>query len=123
MQQQQHSDSIPIDPALAMYPPYYSFQQQLAQPMVPHHMQLTASLSSPSSQGSDTMGTPPLEQYSLHGMNANGKRPPSSLADDSRKKARKDEDGEGPSTEKDEVKAKPTRGSRYVSAKSTVKPS
>ena len=48
--------------------------------------------------------------------NGNGKRPGSALANsDGRKKARNDEDGEGnsPGTEKgEEVKAKPTRGSR-----------
>jgi len=45
----------------------------------------------------------------------NGKRPaPSSAMVDNRKKARKDEGSEAgsPMAEKDEVKAKPTRGSR-----------
>lgn len=118
MQQQQHSDSIPIDPALSMYPsPYYSFQHQPA-PMIPQHMQLTASLSSPSSQGSDTVDTPPMEQYSLHGTNSNGKRAQLEIPHDSRKKSRKDEEGEGASTSHDkgdEVKTKPTRGSRWAS--------
>ena len=115
MQPQQHSDGIPIDPALSMYSnPYYPFQQA-PQSMVPQHL-MTASLSSPSSQGSETMGTPPMEQYQLHGMNINGKRPSSSMTDDSRKKSRKEEEGEGASVtnDKEEVKAKPTRGSRSV---------
>ncbi|KAI0693326.1 fungal-specific transcription factor domain-containing protein [Cytidiella melzeri] len=114
MQQPQHPDSIPIDPALSMYPsPYYSFQQHSGS-MLPQHLQLTASLDSPSSQGSDTVGTPPLDQF-MHGTNGNGKRPPSGMANDNRKKSRKDDDGEGPSslTDKgDEIKTKPTRGSR-----------
>ena len=117
MQQPQHPDSIPIDPALSMYPsPYYSFQQQQQASMLPQHLQLTASLDSPSSQGSDTVGTPPLDQF-MHGTNNNGKRPPSDLGSDSRKKSRKDDDAEGVgmSTDKgDEVKTKPTRGSRYA---------
>ena len=115
MQPQQHHDSIPIDPALSMYQnAYYPFQQQAPPPM--SHPLMTASLSSPSSQGSETMGTPPMEQYQLHGMNLNGKRPSSSMTDDSRKKSRKEDEGEGPSmsNDKEEVKAKPTRGSRYV---------
>lgn len=65
------------------------------------------------------MGTPPTETISFSSSNANGKRPSSSLANgtpnDSRKKQRKDDDDEGasPSAEKgEEVKAKPTRGSR-----------
>lgn len=119
MQQPQHPDSIPIDPALSMYSaPYYSYQQQQAT-MLPQHLQLTASLDSPSSQGSDTVGTPPLDQY-MHGTNSNGKRPPSDLSGDSRKKSRKDDDVDGASTSNDkgdEVKTKPTRGSRYVSAR------
>jgi hypothetical protein len=116
MQPQPHPDSIPIDPALSMYSSTYYTYQQHPPPMMPQHHLMTASLSSPSSQGSETMGTPPMEQYSLHGTNSNGKRPSSSMTDDSRKKARKDDDGEGPnaSAEKDEVKAKPTRGSRSV---------
>ncbi|KAI0345094.1 hypothetical protein BDW22DRAFT_1405901 [Trametopsis cervina] len=82
--------------------------------MLPQHLQLTASLDSPSSQGSDTVGTPPLDQYT-HSTNSNGKRPPTDMVIDSRKKSRKDDDGEGPSTSTDkgeEVKTKPTRGSR-----------
>lgn len=119
MQPQQHPDSIPIDPALSMYSSaYYSYQHQQPPPMLPQHL-MTASLSSPSSQGSETMGTPPMEQYSLHGTNGNGKRPSSSMTDDSRKKSRKEEEGDGPSmsNDKDEVKAKPTRGSRSVDSK------
>ncbi|GJE87047.1 Zn(II)2Cys6 transcription factor [Phanerochaete sordida] len=113
MQPQPHHDQIPIDPALSMYSnSYYSYQQP-PPPMVPQHL-MTASLSSPSSQGSEAMGTPPMEQYQLHGVNGNGKRPSSSMTDDSRKKSRKDDDLDGPGTsnDKDEVKTKPTRGSR-----------
>lgn len=111
------SPSIPLDPALALYPPpYYPYQQQH---MTPQHLTLPTSLSSPSSQGSDTLGTPPVEAMSFptH-QNLNGKRPASALGStDSRKKARKDDDGDAqsPATEKgEEPKAKPTRGSRYV---------
>lgn len=115
MQQPQHPDSIPIDPSLSMYSPsYYPFQQHSAS-ILPQHLQLTASLDSPSSQGSDTVGSPPLDQY-IQGTNGNGKRPPSDMANDSRKKSRKDDDGEGPSASSDkgdETKTKPTRGSRY----------
>ncbi|KAL4244821.1 Protease transcriptional activator prtT [Abortiporus biennis] len=112
------SSPIPIDPALALYPPpYYSYQQQQPQHLAPQHLTLPSSLSSPSSQGSDTIGTPPMDPMSFGSApNMNGKRPASALANnDSRKKARNDEDGEGqsPGTEKgEEVKAKPTRGSR-----------
>ena len=76
--------------------------------------------SSPSSQGSDTIGTPPTKimMYPASSSNANGKRPSSSNNMDSRKKARKDDDSEtqSPVEEKEEVKAKPTGGSWYVLA-------
>ena len=89
------SPSIPIDPALTLYPPYYShFQPQ-------HHLALP-NYSSPSSAGSDTLGTPPTEHIPIF------KRPPSVVsANDpsTRKKPRKDDDH-------DEPKPKPTRGSR-----------
>jgi hypothetical protein len=58
-----------------------------------------------------------------HASNGNGKRPSSSLTPvsggNSRKKARKDDDddddgSQSPTADKDEVKAKSTRGSRYV---------
>lgn len=112
-----------LDPAMAMYNVngYYSPYQQQQQPH-PHMMQqlnMTASLSSPSSHGSEMgAGTPPLEQYSLGGTNGNGKRPASSMSDESRKKSRKDEDEPAsPSEAKaEEVKTKPTRGSRCVLA-------
>ena len=113
--QQPPPNDLALDPALAMYGGYYPYQQQSAAHILPPHLNMTASLSSPSSHGSEMAGTPPTEQYSLNGTNSNGKRPPSSLDEDSRKKLRKDDDGEpgSPSTEKaDEVKAKPTRGSR-----------
>ncbi|GLB34598.1 putative fungal specific transcription factor [Lyophyllum shimeji] len=108
------SPSIPIDPALALYPPYY---QQYSQPPqhLPQHLSLP-NYSSPSSQGSDTLGTPPTEHmYPPSSSNLNGKRPASSISnDDSRKKPRKDDasDSQSPTAEKEEPKPKPTRGSR-----------
>ncbi|KAF8163657.1 fungal-specific transcription factor domain-containing protein [Crassisporium funariophilum] len=112
------SPSIPIDPALALYPPYYSsYQQHPAH--IPQHLSLPPNYSSPSSQGSDTIGTPPTEHmYPSSSSNLNGKRPSSSISNgnmnDSRKKARKDDESDvhSPGVEKEEVKAKPTRGSR-----------
>ncbi|KAF7440277.1 hypothetical protein PC9H_000621 [Pleurotus ostreatus] len=107
------SPSIPIDPALALYPPYYSYQQQAQH--IPHHLSLPPNYSSPSSNGSDTIGTPPIEHMSFS-SNGNGKRPASAAAsNDSRKKVRKDDDldvARSPTIEKEEPKAKPTRGSR-----------
>lgn len=118
------SPSIPIDPSLALYPPqYYSYAPQQPQPHIPHQqVAIPVSLSSPSSNGSDTIGTPPVENMAYPiPHNLNGKRPASSLASDhttdSRKKARTDDNGEGPSdspAKTEEVKAKPTRGSRWV---------
>ena len=113
------SPGIPIDPALALYPPYYSTYHP---PHIPQHLSLPPNYSSPSSQGSDTIGTPPTEHmYPSSSSNLNGKRPSSSVSNstmnDSRKKARKDEGSEAahsPMAEKEEVKAKPTRGSRRV---------
>ncbi|KAF9227599.1 hypothetical protein BS17DRAFT_856106 [Gyrodon lividus] len=108
-----------IDPALSLYSPYYSYQQQQQpQQQMAHHLALPHNLSSPSSQGSDTIGTPPTENMSYSSSNANGKRPPSSLigglGDSGRKKARTDEptDVPSPTTEKEEPKPKSTRGSR-----------
>ena len=118
------SPNIPIDPSLALYPPqYYQYAPQQPQQHMQHQqVTIPVSLSSPSSNGSDTLGTPPVENLAYpipHNMN--GKRPASSLASDhttdSRKKARTDDNGEGPSeapAKTEEVKAKPTRGSRYV---------
>ena len=112
------SPPIQIDPALALYPPYYSHYQQHPS-QLQHHLSLPPNYSSsPSSQGSDTIGTPPTEimMYPASSSNVNGKRPSSSNNMDSRKKARKDDDSEtqSPAAEKEEVKAKPTRGSRFV---------
>ncbi|KAF8635502.1 hypothetical protein AX17_003892 [Amanita inopinata Kibby_2008] len=113
------SPSIPIDPALALYPPYYS-QANYQQPP-PHHLPQHLSLpnySSPSSQGSDTIGTPPTEpMYPPSSSVPNGKRPASSISNSApgeRKKARKDHGTEAgsPTADKEEVKTKPTRGSR-----------
>ncbi|KAF7295623.1 hypothetical protein MIND_01102400 [Mycena indigotica] len=98
------SPSVPIDPALSLYPPYYTSYQQT-------HISAPHSYSSPSSQDSDTVGTPPM--YSST-SNANGKRPGSSISNGASKKARKDDidDAASPATEREEGKPKPTRGSR-----------
>ncbi|KAG1734300.1 fungal-specific transcription factor domain-containing protein [Suillus lakei] len=105
-----------IDPALSLYPPYYSYQQP--QQHINHHLTVPQNLPSPSSQGSDTMGTPPNDNMSYSPGNSNGKRPSSSLlnamGDGSRKKARSEDslDGQSPTADKDEPKPKTTRGSR-----------
>ncbi|KAJ7080387.1 fungal-specific transcription factor domain-containing protein [Mycena belliarum] len=105
------SPSIPIDPALSLYPPYYHSYPPQHQQHVPPHLSLPHNYSSPSSQGSDTIGTPPMYHTSA---NVNGKRPASSVSNGTSKKARKDDDDEpqSPMADKDEGKAKPTRGSR-----------
>ncbi|KAL0577102.1 hypothetical protein V5O48_004894 [Marasmius crinis-equi] len=100
---------IPIDPALALYPPYYSSSSYQHTPQ--QHLSLPPSYSSPSSGGSDTIGTPPTEPS---GSNKNGKRPASSAGVDSRKKQRRDgpsDAAQSPAGEKED-KPKPTRGSR-----------
>ncbi|CAK5277496.1 unnamed protein product [Mycena citricolor] len=114
------SPPIPIDPTLSLYPSYYLppyGSQPPPQPphhphIPPHHLSLPQNYSSPSSQGSDTIGTPPMYSSSANG---NGKRPASSMSQSNIKKARNyDDDDEplSPSAEKDEGKPKPTRGSR-----------
>ena len=121
-QEQQHlshsmrppSSPIPIDPALAIYSPsYYPYHTQ-QHPQVSQQLSLVPSLSSPSSQASDAMSTPPTEQMSFSGSN---KRPPSAGTldheNDSNKRRRED-DGAAPSADGSEPKAKPTRGSRSV---------
>jgi hypothetical protein len=107
------SPSIPIDPALSLYSPYYSYQQQSPQSHIPPHLSLP-NYSSPSSGGSETLGTPPTESAAFMSVR---KRPAPAVngsGSDSRKKPRKDDEDESqsPVTEKEEVKAKPTRGSR-----------
>jgi hypothetical protein len=105
------SPPIPIDPALALYPtPYYSYHAQ-QHPQVSQQLSLVPGLSSPSSQASDAMSTPPTEPMSFSGSN---KRPPSSstLDDHDHSKRRKEDDGSTPSMDGGEPKAKPTRGSR-----------
>ncbi|KAG6888535.1 hypothetical protein C0992_008278 [Termitomyces sp. T32_za158] len=92
----------PVDPALALYPPYYYHQPQHPQPLL-----ALPSYSSPSSAGSDTLGTPPAEHMYPAYANANAKRPASVVDADSRKKQRKDDDAD-----QDDPKPKPTRGSR-----------
>ncbi|KAJ7355918.1 fungal-specific transcription factor domain-containing protein [Mycena albidolilacea] len=107
------SPSIPIDPALSLYPPYYhSYPPQHQQQHIPPHLSLPHSYSSPSSQGSDTIGTPPMYPSSA---NSNGKRPGSAVSSGTSKRARKDDDDDdpqSPTADKEEGKAKPTRGSR-----------
>ncbi|KAF8205592.1 hypothetical protein K438DRAFT_1905269 [Mycena galopus ATCC 62051] len=104
------SPSIPIDPALSLYPPYYHSYPPQHQQHVPPPLSLPHSYSSPSSQGSDTIGTPPMYPSS----NLNGKRPGSAVSNGTSKKARKDDDDDPPSptADKEEGKTKPTRGSR-----------
>ncbi|KAG0695278.1 fungal-specific transcription factor domain-containing protein [Suillus ampliporus] len=105
-----------IDPTLSLYTPYYPYQQP--QQHMNHHLTVPQNLSSPSSQGSDTIGTPPTDNVSYSPGNSNGKRPSSSLVgamgEGSRKKARSEDsaDGQSPSADKDEAKPKTTRGSR-----------
>ncbi|KAJ4000489.1 fungal-specific transcription factor domain-containing protein [Lentinula boryana] len=120
LNQQPPSPSIPIDPALALYPPYYHSYQQQPQQHLPPHLSIAPNYPSPSSQGSDTIGTPPTEHMYPSGssFNVNGKRPASATSTASGgeavKKARKDDGSSevrSPTAEKEE-KPKPTRGSR-----------
>lgn len=109
------SPPIPIDPALALYPSsYYPYHTQQQHPQVAQQLSLVPGLSSPSSQASDAMSTPPTEQVSFPGSN---KRPSSSSAldnDHDNSKRRKEDDGASPSIDGSEPKTKPTRGSRSV---------
>ncbi|KAF5373845.1 hypothetical protein D9758_000913 [Tetrapyrgos nigripes] len=106
------SPSIPIDPALAMqYPPYYQSYAQSSH--MPPPLSMPPSYSSPSSQASDTISTPPAD-FVYPSPNGNGKRPASAISsssNDARKRSRKDDDPRSPTAEKEE-KPKPTRGSR-----------
>ncbi|TFY50976.1 hypothetical protein EVG20_g11227, partial [Dentipellis fragilis] len=108
------SPPIPLDPALALYPPSY-YPYQTTHHQMPQQLSLGTSLSSPSSQASDAVSTPPQEMISFAGPS---KRPASANmnGDDSssRKRAREDDEaGPSPSADsKEEPKAKPTRGSR-----------
>ena len=122
---QSQSPPIAIDPSLALYPSYYAYQhpQQQQQQMHPHphplphpNLALPQHYSSPSSQGSESIGTPPMDHMSFSSEN-NVKRSSSAItnnvASGSRKKVRKDDDDEpSPIPEKEEIKAKPTRGAR-----------
>ncbi|KAF7311220.1 hypothetical protein MKEN_01023500 [Mycena kentingensis (nom. inval.)] len=95
------SPSAPIDGG--MYPPQY---------YTPYQAQLADNYSSPSSQGSDSVETPPMHHATA---NANGKRPGASISGGASKKARKDRDDDdaaSPAADRDESKPKPTRGSR-----------
>ncbi|KAH7889097.1 hypothetical protein F5I97DRAFT_1828349 [Phlebopus sp. FC_14] len=113
-----------IDPDLSLYPSYDPYQQP--QQHTGHHLSLSKNLSSPSSQGSDTIGTPPTENMPYPSSNTNDKRPSSPLVgglnDNSRKKAHTDDgtDGQSPSAEKEEPKPKSTRGSRRLKMKCVV---
>ncbi|TFK30236.1 hypothetical protein FA15DRAFT_581395 [Coprinopsis marcescibilis] len=123
------SPPMPIDPALGLYPQYYNnygqqhhhhhqhqHQQTQQAHLLPHHLSGPLSYSSPSSQASDPIGTPPMDAMYTAAANANGKRASIGAANnDSRKKARRDEESDvaqSPTTEKEEPKPKPTRGSR-----------
>ncbi|KZS89974.1 hypothetical protein SISNIDRAFT_416396 [Sistotremastrum niveocremeum HHB9708] len=117
-QPQQHNpQQLTIDPALAPWESYYPYQPQLPQsqqqPLAPpqHSDSPSEGSESPSSQVEPSPKT----------SNPNGKRPATSQpsASSSRKKPRKSavDDDQGPTDslspgEKEEVKAKPTRGSR-----------
>ena len=109
------SPPIPIDPALALYSPsYYPYHTQQQHPQVPQQLSLVPGLSSPSSQASDAMSTPPTEQISFAGSS---KRPQSASAldnDNESSKRRKEDEGTATSVDGSEPKAKPTRGSRLV---------
>lgn len=111
------SPPIPIDPALALYPSsYYPYHTQQQHPQLSQQLPLVPSLSSPSSQASDAMSTPPTEQVSFSGSH---KRPSSSSAldnDNDNSKRRKEDGGASPSLDGSEPKTKPTRGSRSVEA-------
>lgn len=108
------SPPIPIDPALALYPPsYYPYHTQ-QHPQVSQQLSMVPGLSSPSSQASDTMSTPPTEQMSFSGSN---KRPTSSSTldnDNDNFKRRKEDDSATPPADGGEPKTKPTRGSRSL---------
>ncbi|KZT70077.1 hypothetical protein DAEQUDRAFT_810822 [Daedalea quercina L-15889] len=100
---------------------YYPNTQYQHRPL--HPPQLNVSASSPSSQASEPVATPPTENRATPGsssMNTNGKRPVSltrTQSGDVRKKSRKDDDGDeahSPGADKgdDAPKQKSTRGSR-----------
>ena len=109
------STPLPNDPPLSLpYPSYYqnySQSQSQSHPNLSQHLPLSTNYSSPSSQGSDTLDTPPIEhkQVYTHG----GKRPSSSLSNDNGGKRQRQEEG-SPVTDKEEIKTKSTRGSRSV---------
>ncbi|KAM6500251.1 Fungal specific transcription factor domain containing protein [Amanita muscaria] len=110
------SPSIPIDPALAMYPPYFAQPNYQQGHHLHQHLPMPPNYSSPSSQASESVvGTPPTDP--MYSPALNGKRPASSISNtggDLKKKARKDDvtDVHSPAGERDEAKPKPTRGSR-----------
>ena len=120
------SSSVSLDPSLSMYgSQYYPNTQYQHRALQPPQLNVPANLSSPSSQASETIATPPTEHRPTPGpssMNSNGKRPASparTQSGDVRKKTRKDDDGDeagSPGAEKgdDAPKQKSTRGSRCV---------
>ena len=123
MQPPSHPSSMPLDPTLAIYPSYFPYQQPQQQHQLQQHPRMSAqhlpmpTVSSPSSQGSESHATPPMDQ-AYPAANGSRKRHSSALTAagtaDSRKKARQDDDddSQSPTADKDEAKAKPTRGSR-----------
>ena len=112
-----HPPSIPV-PFDLSFPPFdlvlCSPPDYQGPPALPPHLSLQLSNSSPSSEGSDTLGTPPNEPMYPHVPN--GKRPASISNNDARKKVRNNgfPEEQSPSTDEDEVKAKSARGSRFV---------
>jgi hypothetical protein len=113
------SPGIALDPSLSLYSSQFASYQQHTQPAYPTPLAFPTSYSSPSSQGSDTIGTPPMDPMYSSISNANGKRPASTVStvnlNESRKKSRTEDDFDesSPPAEKEE-KVKPTRGSRYA---------
>lgn len=118
------SAPMPIDPSLSQSPvyqgQYYGYQQSPPQhhttpSQAGHHSQvsLAASLSSASSP-SDSMSTPPTDQFAFASP---GKRPSSASTDGDRKRQKQDDDPSASPVDKDGApKAKPTRGSRFDQA-------
>lgn len=105
----------PIDPSL--YPPYYANYQQQGAGRIPQHLN-PMNYSSPSSQASENLGSPPNDSFlSMLSSRAAGKRPASVTPSESNKKARTVDDPAFTTAKgghEDTVKSKSTRGSRWV---------
>ncbi|TDL24905.1 hypothetical protein BD410DRAFT_744627 [Rickenella mellea] len=123
--QPSQSPPMQMDPSLSLYQPsFYPYpqQQQQQQQQQAIHPHMNMAHSSPSSQGSESLGTPPADSVSSSSRqsnNLNGKRSSSNLngsAGNNRKKLRRDDADEdedmSPAADKDEGKVKATRGSR-----------